>query len=122
MFIAQLQGEAWWQGTAVWWIMARPDSRLIDFTGVSNSGSLAFEYLVNFGTHAILLFEIGFALLVWHPLARPLFLALGVIFWVGMALVSGWVSFAVLMLFANLAYVSPAAIRRWIGRDFAAAN
>jgi hypothetical protein len=122
MFIAQLQGEAWWQGTAVWWIMARPDSRLIDFTGVSSSGSLAFEYLINFGTHAILLFEIGFALLIWHPLSRPIFLALSVVFWVGMALVSGWISFSVLMLLANLAYVSPATIRHWIGRDFAAAR
>jgi hypothetical protein len=120
MFIAQLQGEAWWQGTAVWWIMARPDSRLVDFTGVSNTGDLAFEYLINFGTHAILLFEACFALLIWNPLARPILLVVGVIYWVGLALISGWISFAVLMLFANLAYVSPATLRRWTGREFAA--
>ena len=77
MFIAQLEGEAWWQGTALWWIMARPDSRLVDFTGVSNSGNLTFEYLINFGTHAILVFEIGFALLIWNSLARPIFLVVG---------------------------------------------
>ena len=121
MFIAQLQGEAWWQGTAVWWIMARPDSRLIDLTGVSNAGNLAFEYLINFGTHIILLFELAFALLIWNPLVRPILLGLSVVFWVAMAITSGWVSFSVLMLFANLAYVAPQTIRNWTGLKAATA-
>ena len=101
--------------------MARPDSRLIDLTGVSNAGNLAFEYLINFGTHIILLFELAFALLIWNPLVRPILLGMSVVFWVAMAVTSGWVSFCVLMLFANLAYVSPQTIRDWTGLKAATA-
>jgi hypothetical protein len=112
MLIAQLQGAAWWQGTAVWWLMARPDSRLVDLTGLSRMG-LAFEYLVNFLTHAIVLYELCFVFLIWNTLARPLLLVVGVAVWVGLALISGWVSFDVLMLVATLAFLSPEALRSW---------
>ena len=66
MAAAQLREDTWWQGTAVWWLMARPDSRLVDLTFLNGLGG-AFEYLVNFCTHAIVLYEICFALLIWIP-------------------------------------------------------
>jgi hypothetical protein len=110
MLISQLQGAAWWQGTAVWWLMARPDSRMVDLTGLSHMG-LAFEYLVNFLTHAIVLYELCFVLLIWNAVARPLLLVIGVGVWVGLALVSGWVSFNLLMLVATLAFLSPEGLR-----------
>ena len=88
MVIAQLQGAAWWQGTAVWWLMARPDSRLVDLTGLSRMG-LAFEYLVNFFTHAIVLYELCFVFLIWNPLARPILLVVGAFVW--RACASGWI-------------------------------
>jgi hypothetical protein len=110
MVIAQLQGAAWWQGTAVWWLMARPDSRLVDLTSLSRMG-LAFEYLVNFLTHAIVLYELCFVFLIWNPLARPILLVLGGFVWAGLALFGGSVSFAVLMFVATLAFVSPQTLR-----------
>jgi hypothetical protein len=110
MVIAQLQGAAWWQGTALWWLMARPDSRLVDLTGLSRMG-LAFEYLVNFFTHAIVLYELCFVFLIWNPLARPILLVLGAFVWAGLALVGGSVSFAVIMFVATLAFVSPQPLR-----------
>jgi hypothetical protein len=116
MLIAQLQGSAWWQGTAVWWLMARPDSRLVDLTGLSHMG-LAFEYLVNFLTHAIVLYELCFVFLIWNPLARPILLVLGVLMWIGLALIGGSVSFAVIMLVANLAFLTPQTLRNCCGRN-----
>jgi hypothetical protein len=116
MLIAQLQGAAWWQGTAVWWLMARPDSRLVDLTGLSHMG-LAFEYLVNFLTHAIVLYELCFVFLIWNPLARPILLVLGVLMWTGLALIGGSVSFAVVMLVANLAFLTPQTLRNCCGRS-----
>lgn len=110
MAIAQLQWPTWWQGTAVWWLMARPESRLVNLTSLSGMG-LAFEYLVNFCTHAIVLYELCFALLAWNTLARPILLVLGLFVWTGLALVGGWVSFAVLMLIANLAFLRPETLR-----------
>jgi len=115
MAIAQLQGDKWWQGTAVWWLMARPESRLVDLTGLSSMGT-AFEYLINLCTYAIVLYEIGFAVLIWNPLARPILLLLGIFVWGGLALIGGSVSFCVLMLAATLAFLRPETLRNWCAR------
>lgn len=113
--LAQLQSELWWNGMAVWQMMARPESRLIDLTGMSQAG-LAFTYFVNFLTHAVVLYEVCFALLIWNRTARPILLFLGVFFWIGLALIGGSVSYSVLMLVANLAFVEPATLRSWCAR------
>jgi len=98
---------AWWQGEAVWWLAARPDSRLIDLTGLL-AGHL---YVVNAWSHAILLFELGFSLLIWKPLVRPLLLVLAVPMWISLALISGMTLYCATMLVANVAFVSPQFIR-----------
>jgi hypothetical protein len=121
MAMAQLREEAWWQGTAVWWMMAKSDSRLVDLTFLYRSLDglglgRAFEYLVNFCTHAIVLYEFSFAILIWNSLARPILLVLGVIIWTGLALISGAVSFAVLMMVANLAFLPPETLHSWCVR------
>ena len=69
--LSQLKGDAWWDGTAAWWLAARPDSRILDLTGAY----AASEYLVNLVTHGITAFEAVFAAGLWfsatqRPLAR----------------------------------------------------
>jgi hypothetical protein len=115
MAIAQLQGDKWWQGTAVWWLMARPESRLVDLTGVSSMG-IASEYLINLFTYAIVLYELCFAVLIWNPVARPILLLLGIFVWGGLALIGGSVSFCVLMFVATLAFLRPDTLRNWCAR------
>jgi hypothetical protein len=67
--LAQLKGDVWWDGTAVWWLAARSDSRLVDLTGLF----IRSEYLTNLVTHAIPLFELTFAIGLWFlPLRRVL--------------------------------------------------
>jgi hypothetical protein len=102
----------WWRGDAVWWMIARPDTRLIDLSGLLAGHS----YLVNAWTHAIVLFEICFAILVWNRLARPLLLALAIPMWLSLALISGLAPFALMMLIANLAFFSPAFLRGFTKR------
>jgi hypothetical protein len=115
MAISQLQGDKWWQGTAIWWLMARPESRLVDLTGLSSMG-MAFEYLVNLLTYAIVLYELCFAVLIWNPVARPILLLLGIFVWGGLALIGGSVSFCVLMFVATLAFLRPETLRSWCAR------
>jgi hypothetical protein len=69
--VAQLKGDVWWDGTAAWWLAARPESRLVDLTGPL----VRSEYLTNLITHAITGFEAVFAAGLWFgatqvPLAR----------------------------------------------------
>ena len=59
--LSQLKGDAWWDGSAAWWLAARSESRLIDLTGLFARS----EYLLNAVTHAIIAFEILFAVGIW---------------------------------------------------------
>ncbi|MCC7084967.1 MAG: hypothetical protein IT427_08165 [Pirellulales bacterium] len=111
MAISQLQFEAWWQGSAVWWMMARSESRLVDFTGLSRMG-MAFVYLVNFLTHFIVFYEICFALLIWNRAIRPILLAFGVLVWLSIMFIHGSPSFCLLMLLANMAFLPPEKLRK----------
>ncbi len=114
MAIAKLAepGDTWWLGEAVWWLIARPESRIVDLTGLLHD----HPYVLNAWSHAIVLFEFAFALLIWNRLARPLLLAISVPMWILLALVSGWSGFCLAMLLAGLAFVDPAAIRATIHR------
>ena len=102
-----VESLAWWRGEAVWWLMVRPDTRLIDLSGYFAK----HPYLVNAWTHAIVVFELAFAVLIWNRLARPLLLALAVPMWLSLALISGLLPLACMMLIANLAFVSPDFVR-----------
>lgn len=106
MGFSKLSGDVWWIGTGMWWLMARPESRLVDLTGLH-----ATPKLVEAWTHLVVLFELTFPVLIWAPLARPLLLAWGLFTWASIALVTGDVPFALMMCVASLAFVSPAALQ-----------
>jgi len=98
--VAQLRGDPWWVGTAVWGLIARPESRLIDVSGLSQ-----WIYVLNFWTHAIVFFELAFIALIWNRTARPLILGISVVVWLSVALISGMVIWTLLLLIASLAFI-----------------
>ncbi len=112
MAFSQLSSEIWWGGTGLWFLMTREQSRLIDFTSWGGS-----PLLIDFLTHAFIAFEVAFPILVWFPLLRPLMLGLAVVMWGGLALVTGDVTFGLMMLIASVAFVSPAAILAFANRN-----
>ncbi len=97
-----LAGEVWWSGEAMWWLIARTESRLVDLTRLAH----AF-LLVNVWTHGVVTYQLAFGTLVWNRLARPILLALGVVVWASLALVTGLVAWCVMMVVASLAFVDP---------------
>ena len=108
MAIAKLKSPVWWSGTAVWGLLAKPESRLIDLPWLADP---RWIYLLNAWTLAIVLFELAFSLLIWIKIARPLLLALAVPLWISTALLTGMTSWALVMLIANLAFASPSFLR-----------
>ncbi len=104
MGTAKLMGSTWWTGMGAWWLIARPESRLVDWTGIP-------LFAVNFWTHLIIAFELGFPILIWIRLARPLLLAIAVVMWLATGILTGQVEFALMMLVANLSFFSPAWLR-----------
>lgn len=101
MFLAkQMVALVWWQGTAVWWLIARPDTALIDLRSLHNS-----LYLINLWTCAIILFELSFAILIWVRAARPLLIGISAVMWIGLALLTGNVPFCAAMFTAGLIFI-----------------
>jgi len=107
MVVAKLRSDDWWAGQAVGWMWARVgEDRVIDLSGL-----LAHPYTYNAATLAIMLFELAFVFLVWLPRTRPLMLVLSACLWLMLALTTGLTAFCLLMLVANLVFVSPESLR-----------
>lgn len=107
MALAKFRGATWWNGEAVWWLAARPDSRLFNLASLL-AGKLDF---VNLWTHAIVAFEFAFAVLIWGCWTRPLMLGLSLLLWLSVASLTGLVGYSLLMLVASLAFVAPQTLR-----------
>jgi hypothetical protein len=108
MAIAKLKSPVWWSGTAVWGLLAKPESRLIELPWLADP---KWIYLLNAWTLAIVFFELAFSLLIWIKIARPLLLTLAVPLWISTALLTGMTSWALAMLAANLVFASPSFLR-----------
>jgi hypothetical protein len=112
MALSKLYSAAWWSGMGVWWLMSRPESRLVDLTGLATTST----YWINLWTHLIVAFELAFAILIWNRLARPLLLAWSVVHWLGIAILLGQPPLAATMIAVNAAFVSPDVLRAWLPR------
>jgi hypothetical protein len=101
MGMSKLSSEPWWQGDAIWYLIAQTQSRPVDLTALRAS-----PFTINAWTHAIVAFEFAFPILVWNRLARPLLLVIGTVLWLSLALVSGHLLFALAMIAASAAFWS----------------
>jgi hypothetical protein len=107
MGLTKVGGETWWSGTAIWWLIAHPESRWLNLTWLAD-----YPYVWNLWTHAVVALELAFPVLIWNRLARPLLLALAAVLYVPLALVTGLLLFFAALLVGNLAYVPPEAFAR----------
>ncbi len=108
--LSKLAAFPWLDGGAAWVLIAMPNNSLVDLQFLHQ-----VPYLVWLWTHMIPLFEGSFALLIWVRPLRPLVYTWALVMWISLALISGLVSFAVLMLVAGLVFVSPATMRSAAG-------
>jgi hypothetical protein len=108
MFLATMhQNDVWWNGTAVWWLMARQETAMVDLRWLAD-----YPYIINAWTTGIVVFYPAFALLIWNRTARPLLIALSAPFWLGIALISGLGPFCFAMFVGGLSFVSA---EQWCG-------
>lgn len=105
MAFSQLSEGVWWDGAGIWFLITREQSRLVDFTGLVSS-----PLLVDLWTHLIIGFELLFPVLIWVPIFRPLLLALGVLVWTSLGFITGDLTFALMLMIASLAFISPCTI------------
>jgi hypothetical protein len=108
MGLAKTYGDAWWDGAAVWNLLAQTHSRPLDLTVLRGS-----EFLLNAWTHLIAWTLLLFPFLVWNRFSRPIALVAAGIMWHLMIPLTGLVSFCLLMIVALACFVPPQLIDRW---------
>jgi hypothetical protein len=109
--LGKLQGETWWDGSAIWFAVGNLEYQAWDATWIA-----AYPLLGNFITQTTVLWELSYAVLIWPRLWRPLMLALAVPLHLGIGLWLGMPSFGVAMLIGNMAFVEPWVLRALLGR------
>ena len=108
MALAKTYGDAWWDGAAVWHLIAQTHSRPLDLSSLRGS-----EFVLNAWTHFIVWTQLLFPFLVWNRFTRPVILVAVALLWVSMLPLTGLTSFCLLMLIATLCYLPPEVFARW---------
>jgi hypothetical protein len=115
MALSKLANDSWWNGLGIWWLIAKPESRMIDLTALYQ-----LPLLVNAWTYAVLVWQTLMPILVWNRLLRPLMMGVNAVMWLLLAPVIGNLPLAAVMIIASLAFVSPETMRRLLPKRSAA--
>jgi predicted DCC family thiol-disulfide oxidoreductase YuxK len=99
--LAKLRGEAWWNGFAVWGVVASGEFRRFDLTWLA-----AWPMLLNAMTHTGLLFELLYPILIWNRRLRPVLIVVAVMMHGMIDLTLGLTEFGLAMVAGNLAFFS----------------
>lgn len=105
--LGKCQGDTWWNGEAIWGALASYEYQTVDMTFMANQMTL-----VAIITLLTLAWEVGYAALIWPKLTRPIMLALAIPMHLGIGLCMGMMTFGLVMLVANMAFISPDWFRR----------
>ncbi len=108
---AKLMGPAWWDGTAMWKAIASLEYQSLDMTWLAH-----WPLTLNLLTHLAVFWELSYCALIWPRTTRPVMLTLAVPLHLGIAFCLGMITFGVVMLIANLAFVPPQWVRRLLDR------
>lgn len=107
--LAKLEGESWQMGTALWWSAASYEYQSLDLTWLAG-----WPMLVALLTHATVFWETYYCCLVWNRHLRPLVLGMAIMVHGGIVLFLGMITFGLAMIFANLSFLQPDTVRRWV--------
>ncbi|HEY1065330.1 MAG TPA: hypothetical protein VGE52_04445 [Pirellulales bacterium] len=105
--LGKLQGDVWWNGSAVWYLLARTETRGVDLTWLHGYLFTIIEIWTTF----ILWYQSAFAIFIWHRLARPLLLTLSVPVWFLVGLATNQWEFAAAFAIGTFAFLNPAWLR-----------
>jgi hypothetical protein len=83
--LAQLKGDAWWDGLAAWYLAAGPRSGAAGLVPLLERS----EYLTNLLTHGVTAFEIIFAIGLWCGPTQQFVARVGLVGWPLVGLLAG---------------------------------
>ena len=109
--IGKLLGETWWDGTALWGVVANFEYQSVDVTWLAG-----WPLTINAMTHVTVAWEISYCVMVWPRLTRPIVVCVAIPLHLGIVVCMGMITFGLAMLIGNLAFVSPEIVRRLLDR------
>jgi hypothetical protein len=107
--IGKLQGETWWTGQAMWLSLANYEYQTLDVLWVGQ-----YPLLINLLTHVTLFWEASYIALIWPRYTRPIMLAFAIPLHLGIAICMGMITFGLIMIVGNLAFVPPELTRHFV--------
>ena len=107
----KLKGSSWWDGTALWTVLANPQMTVTDFTWLRHLPALIA--LLTFST---ILFEVYFPVLVWVKKTRPWILLAGFGFHFGIGVVMALYSFAMVMIAPYVLFIPEQTLQKYLDR------
>ncbi|QGJ69554.1 HTTM domain-containing protein [Planctomycetales bacterium 10988] len=103
---AKLAGENWWDGTAIWMAMANGEYSTLNMFWIA-----WYPWISDLLTEGTVWWELSYCVLIWPRLTRPIVLFFGVLMHIGIGIGMGMMTFALIMIIGNGAFVSPALVR-----------
>lgn len=110
--LSKLQGPAWWDGSAMWFALGNYEYQSLDMTWMSD-----WPRSIAFLSHLTIAWETFYCVMIWSKRWRPVWLLLAIPLHMGIAICLGMITFGLVMLIGNLAFVSPWLVRRVIERQ-----
>lgn len=107
--LAKIEGNTWRVGTAMWWAAANYEYQSLPLTWLAD-----WPILIAFFTHLTVFWELSYAFLVWNRFTRPWMIWTAVAVHGGIAMFMGMITFGLAMIFANLSFLKPETVRRWV--------
>lgn len=107
--LGKMRGEMWYDGSAMWYTIVNYEYQSFDITWLGH-WPLAISTL----SALTIFWETFYCALVWPKLTRPVTLALAVFVHGGIAFALGMVTFGTIMIVANMAFIEPETLQRWL--------
>ncbi len=105
----KLKGGSWWDGTALWSVMANPQMTTMDFSFLRS-----IWWIMPIIAYVTILFEIYFPVMVAWKKTRYWWLVLGFFFHAGIGVFMGLGPFATTMLSTYFLFLSPSYLEKMI--------
>lgn len=103
----KLKGMSWWDGTALWSVMANPQLTTMDFSFIR-----AIPWIIPIVAYLTVLFEIYFPIAVAWDKTRNVWLWMGVLFHASIAAFMGLAPFAAVMVSTYFLFINPLVLER----------
>lgn len=107
--LAKVRGESWWDGSAMWNVLANLEYQSLDLTFLGRA-----PWLLAIMALVTIFWETFYCALVWPRWSRPLVLGLAVLIHGGIGLALGMATFAIAMITLNLCFIEPHTVERFL--------